>query len=141
MFFAIGALVLQGIQQEQSQSRMQIDEEFRQQMLSISAEQERVNAEAQAAARMAEYNQVIETQDIIFGTQGRKSEGTATAIQQESERALKRDTSLIKAMGETRAAMTRAGAAGQASGFTKQQQAQSNQFQAQAIQTIGKQVS
>ena len=141
MFFAIAALAVQGLQQEAAQERAKVDEEFRQQMLEIAAEQERINAEAQVAGRLAEYNEVMAAQDVIFGTQGRLEEGSVRAIERESERALERDTSLIRAMGATRAQMTRAGAAGQAAGFAKQQQAQREQYATQVMSTIGKQVS
>ena len=110
-------------------------------MLEISAEQERVNAEAQVAGRLSEYNQVVAAQDVIFGTQGRKEEGSVMAIESESERALERDVSLIRAVGATKAQMVRAGAAGQASGFAKQQQAQRNQYTTSIISEVGKQVS
>jgi Tfp pilus assembly protein PilV len=140
MFFAIAALAVQGLQMNAAQERAAVDEEYRQQLLNISAEQERTNAEAEAAGRISEYNQVMAAQDIIFGTQGRKEEGSVTAIQGESERALERDVSLIRAIGGTRSKMVKAGAAGQASGFAKQQQAQSNQFVSNVISTVGGQV-
>ena len=140
MFFAIAALAVQGLQQEAAQERAKVDEAFRQQILEIAAEQERINAEAQVAGRLAEYNEVIATQDVIFGTQGRLEEGSAAAIGAESERALERDVSLIRAIGATRAQMTRAGAAGQAAGFARQEQAQREQFTTKAVETIAKQV-
>lgn len=137
MFFAIAALAVQGLQQEAAQERAKVDEQYRQELLAIAAEQERVNAEAQVAGRLAEYNEVMAAQDVIFGTQGRLEEGSVRAIERESERGLERDISLIRAIGATKAEMTEAGAAGQASGFAKQQQAQTNQLISSGLSSIG----
>ena len=137
MFFAVAQVAVGFLQMSKAQERAKVDEGFRQQMLEIAAEQERVNAEAQVAGRLAEYSEVMATQDVIFGTQGRLEEGSARAIERESERALGRDVSLIRAAGATRAQMARAGAAGEASGFAKRQAAERGQFLASAIETIG----
>ncbi len=137
MFFAVAQVAVGFLQMSKAQERAQVDEEFRQQMLAISAEQERVNAEAQVAGRLAEYNEVMAAQDVIFGTQGRLEEGSARAIERESERALGRDVSLIRAAGATREKMARAGAAGEASAFAKSQAAERAQFLASSIETIG----
>lgn len=140
MFFAIAALASQEFGTMRAEESARVNEKYRQDMLEIAAEQQRVNAEAAVAGRLAEYNEIVATQDVIFGTQGRLEEGSVAAIESESERALERDTSLIRAIGATKAQMTRAGAAGQASGFESQMAAQRAGLVTSALSTVGKQV-
>ena len=137
MFFAVAALANQVFGSMRAEESAHVNEAYRQDMLEIAAEQERVNAEAQVAGRLAEYNEVVATQDVIFGTQGRLEEGSVAAIQSEGERALERDTSLIRAIGATKAQMTRAGAAGQASGFESQAAAKRAQNVSSALSLVG----
>lgn len=140
MWFAIAQIATQAFQMERQQERAAVDEQYRQQLLGLAAKQEETNAEAQVAQRLNEYNKVMEAQDIIFGTQGRKEEGSVQAIQSAGEQALERDISLIRAAGASRSAMRKAGAAGEMAGFQRAQEGQRQQFVGSAIQTIGQQV-
>jgi hypothetical protein len=140
MWFAIAQIATQAFGQMRAEERQKVDDAYRQQLLSLSAEQERVNAEAQVAQRTNEYNKVMEAQDLIFGMQGRKEEGSVSAIQNAGEQAYERDVSLIRAAGASRSQMRKAGAAGEALANQRVQQAQRNQLVSNAIQTIGQQV-
>ena len=140
MWFAIAQVATQAFGQMRAEEAQKVDDAYRQQMLNIAVEQERVNAEAQVAQRTSEYNKVMEAQDLIFGAQGRKEEGSVQAIQRASEQGLQRDVSLIRAAGAARSQMRKAGAAGEMLASSRATEAGRNQIVSSALQTIGQQV-
>jgi len=141
MWFALAQIAAQGFAMDRAQEAQRVGWDTERQLREIASQQEIANAEAQAAARTADYNRVMEAQDLIFGTQGRKAEGSVTALYTGQEQQYKRDISLIKASGQARAQMQRAGTAGMEAGLIGQQAAQSGKFAADAASLIAKQVS
>lgn len=136
MWFAIAQIVAQGFGMERQQEAERAGWEAEKQLREIAAQQERSNAEAAVAARTAEYTKVMEAQDLIFGTQGRKMEGSVSAIEQASEQQFQRDVSLIRAAGASRAQMQRAGIAGSEYGLTAKQAAERRNFATKAASSI-----
>lgn len=136
----VAQIVAQGFGMERQQEAERAGWEAEKQLREIAAQQERSNAEAAVAARTAEYTKVMEAQDLIFGTQGRKMEGSVSSIEQASEQEFQRDVSLIRASGAARAQMQRAGTAGMESGLVSKQAAERQKFFIDSASTIAKQV-